>query len=83
MQGAGVEPSPLLLQSFIGLLHQPRDIDGDDSGIVTGMNEWQGKPKYLGKTWPSTALSTTDPTRFDTRWNPGRRGENPAANRLS
>jgi hypothetical protein len=60
--GAGVEPSPLLLRPFIGLLHQPWMIDGDDCGVISGMNEWQGKPKYWEETCPSAALSTTDPT---------------------
>jgi hypothetical protein len=30
--GAGVEPSPPLLRSVIGLLYQPWMIDGDDCG---------------------------------------------------
>jgi hypothetical protein len=30
--GAGVEPSPLLLRPFIGILNQPCKIDGDDCG---------------------------------------------------
>jgi hypothetical protein len=38
-----VDPSPLLLLPFIGLLYQPWMIDGDDCGAVGGMNEWQGK----------------------------------------
>jgi hypothetical protein len=45
-----LEPSPLLLRPFIGLLYQP------------WMNEWQGKLKYSKKTCPSAALSITDPT---------------------
>jgi hypothetical protein len=39
--GAGVEPSPLLLRLFIGLLYQPLMIDGDDCGAVSGMNKNQ------------------------------------------
>jgi hypothetical protein len=44
--GAGVEPSRLLLRPFIGLLYQPLINDGDDCGAVSGVNEWQGKPKH-------------------------------------
>jgi hypothetical protein len=44
---AEVEPSPQLLQSFIGLLYQPWMIDGDDCGAIGGINECQGKLKYL------------------------------------
>jgi hypothetical protein len=62
MYGAGVEPSPLLLRSFIGLLYQPWVIDGDDYGAISGMNEWQGKPNFPEKTCPSAAVSTSDPT---------------------
>jgi hypothetical protein len=62
MYGAGVEPSPLLLRPFIGLLYQPWMVDGDDCGAVSGMNEWQGKQMYWEETCPSAALSTTDAT---------------------
>jgi hypothetical protein len=34
------------------------DDDDDDCEAISGMNEWQGKPKYSEKTWPSAALST-------------------------
>jgi hypothetical protein len=54
--GAGVELSPLLLRPFIGLLYQPWMRDGDDCGAVSGMNEWQGKPKYSVKICPSAAM---------------------------
>jgi hypothetical protein len=37
-------------------------IDGDDCGVISGINEWQGKQKYLEKSCPSAALSTADPT---------------------
>jgi hypothetical protein len=60
--GAAVEPSPLLLQPFIGLLYQPWLIDGDDCGAIGGVNEWQGKPKYSEETCRSAVPSTTDPT---------------------
>jgi hypothetical protein len=53
--------------------------DGDDQGAISGMNEWQGKPKYSEKTGPSASLSITDPTWL----NPGRRGGKPATNRLT
>jgi hypothetical protein len=39
INGAGLEPSPLLLQPFIGLLYQPSKIDGDDSGATSRPNE--------------------------------------------
>jgi hypothetical protein len=38
-----VEPSPLLLLMLIGLLYQPRMIDGDDCGAVSGVNEGPGE----------------------------------------
>jgi hypothetical protein len=44
---------------------------------------WQVKPKYTEKTCPSATLSTTSPTWPDLGSNPGRRGGNPATNRLS
>jgi hypothetical protein len=44
---------------------------------------WQGKPKYSEKTCPSATLSTTNPTWPGLGSNPGRRGGNPASNRLS
>jgi hypothetical protein len=54
--GAGVEPSPLLLWSFIGLLYQPLMIDGDDFGVNSGKNECQGNPKCSEKTVPVPPL---------------------------
>jgi hypothetical protein len=45
--------------------------------------DWQGKPKYLEKTWRSANLSTTNPTPPDPGSNPGRRSGKPATNRLS
>jgi hypothetical protein len=36
--------------------------------------DWQGKPKYSEKTYPSATLSTTNPTWPDPDSNPGRRG---------
>jgi hypothetical protein len=60
--GSRVEPNPLLLRPFIGLLYQPWMIDGDDCGAVGGLDEWQGKPKYSEETCPSAALSAADST---------------------
>jgi hypothetical protein len=45
--------------------------------------DWQGKPKYSEKTFPSATLSTTNPTWPDPGSNPGCRGGKPATNRLS
>jgi hypothetical protein len=45
-------------------------------------DDWQGKPKYSEKTYPSAALSTTNPTCSPDA-NPGRRGWKSATNRLS
>jgi hypothetical protein len=58
MHGTGVEPSPLLLRLFTGLLYQPWMIDVDDCGTISETNEWQGKPKYWEETCPNVALST-------------------------
>jgi hypothetical protein len=62
IDGAGVEPNPLLLQPFIGLLHQPWMTDDDYCGVIIGINEWQGKSKYSEKTYPSAPLSIRDST---------------------
>jgi hypothetical protein len=43
----------------------------------------RGKPKYLGKTYPSATLSTTNPTCTDPGSNPDLRARRLAANRLS
>jgi hypothetical protein len=53
----------MFLQEPHGVTSQktPFLIDVDDCGAVSGMNEWQGKPKNMGKTCPSAALSITDP----------------------
>jgi hypothetical protein len=50
----------VLLRPLIGLLYQPWMIDGDDCGEIGIVNDWQGGPKYLPKTCPSAALSTTN-----------------------
>jgi hypothetical protein len=44
---------------------------------------WEGKPMYSYKTFPSATLSTTNPTWTDLGSNPARRGGKPATNRLS
>jgi hypothetical protein len=62
--GAGVEPSSLFLRPF-GLLYQPWIRDGDNFGAISGMIEWQGKPKYSEKTCPGAAVITTDTTSLD------------------
>jgi hypothetical protein len=49
---AGVKPSPLLLRPLTGLLYQPCMIMNDDCGAVSGINDWQRKPKHSVKTWP-------------------------------
>jgi hypothetical protein len=45
--------------------------------------DWQGKPKYSEKTYPSASLSTTNPTWPDPGSNPGRRSGKPVTNRLN
>jgi hypothetical protein len=35
---------------LLAYCNSPCKIDGDDCGVISGMNEWQGKPKYLEKT---------------------------------
>jgi hypothetical protein len=75
--GPGVEPSPLLLLPFIGLLIHPWMIDADDLRAISGMSDWQVKPKYSEKFFASAALTTTDPTRFDLGSNSGHRNALP------
>jgi hypothetical protein len=83
ISGAGMEPSPLLLRQRLGLLYQPRMVDADDCGATCGINEWQGKPKYLEETSPNAPLSTTNPTRLELGSNPGRLCVKPVTNHLS
>jgi hypothetical protein len=59
--GAGVEPSLLLLRSFVGLLYQPQMTDHVDCRAISVKNEWR-KQEYPEETWPNAALSITDPT---------------------
>jgi hypothetical protein len=63
--GAGVEPSPLLLRPLIGLLYYPWLTGGDDCGVISGMNEFQGN--YLEKSYPTAALFIT--ISNNTTWN--------------
>jgi hypothetical protein len=58
-------------------------IDVTYFGTVSGMNEWERKPKHLKRTWPSAASSTTDSTSFGPVSNAGRRCGKPTTNRLS
>jgi hypothetical protein len=37
--GSGMEPCPLLLLLFIGLLYQPWIEDGDDCGAISEIND--------------------------------------------
>jgi hypothetical protein len=60
--GAGLEPSSLSLRPLIAVLCRSWMIDASGCGAVSEMNECQVEPKYSEKTWPSVALSTTDPT---------------------
>jgi hypothetical protein len=46
-------------------------------------DNWQGKPKYWEKNYPSATFSTIDHTLPDLGSNLGRRGGKPATNRLS
>jgi hypothetical protein len=41
-------------------MYQPWMIDAKDCGAISGIKEWQGKPKYLEKICPSADVSTTD-----------------------
>jgi hypothetical protein len=65
MYGAVVQPNSLILPLFNDLFYQPWMVDGgdggDDCGGISG-NLWQWKLKNTEKTFPSAALSTTDPT---------------------
>jgi hypothetical protein len=47
------------------------------------VDAWQGKPKYLEKTYPNAVLSTTNPTEPKPDLNPGRRGGKSASELLS
>jgi hypothetical protein len=69
--GTGVETSRLLMRPYDGLLYQSwKIINGEDCESINGMNMWQGKPKYSGKTCCSAAVETTDTVLLDTCWNP-------------
>jgi hypothetical protein len=55
-----------------------RVLESDGEMILTGENR-----RTRRKTYPSAALSTTNPTWIDPVTNPGLRGERPATNDLS
>jgi hypothetical protein len=76
-----VEPSPLLLRLFIGLLYQSWMIDGDDCGVISHMNEWQGNRN----TWRKPAPAPFCPPQVpydDLGSNPGLHGGKPVTNWL-
>jgi hypothetical protein len=51
---------------------------------VEQLAQWKpGKPKHWERTYPSAALSTTNPTRSNEVSNRGRGGGKPATTRLS
>jgi hypothetical protein len=59
-------------------------IDEDDFSSNWWNKNWQGKPKYSEKTYPSATLSTTKSHMTDPVSNPGPAGTGkPATNRLS
>jgi hypothetical protein len=60
--GAGVESNAPLILLFIGLLYQTWMTEGVNCGVIGGMNEWQGNPKYSENTSTTAALSITVPT---------------------
>jgi hypothetical protein len=60
----GAEPNPLLLRPLIGVLKQTRKIYAGDCRAISGINGWQGKPKYSEKTCPRCrVVSAADPRR--------------------
>jgi hypothetical protein len=73
----------LILRPLFGLLYQPRMIDRWLLWRNRWNANWQGKLKYSEKTCPSATLSSTNPTWPDPGSNTGRRGGEPATNRLS
>jgi hypothetical protein len=58
-------------------------IDGDDCGANSGLNGWQGKPKYSEEIGPNAVLSTTDPTCLGPGSNPVLSRGKPATDHLS
>jgi hypothetical protein len=79
--GGGVQMGPLGTSATEWpIVPAPSDnVDGE----FWWNEDWQGKPKYSGKTCPSATFSTTNPTWPDPGLNPGSRGGKPATNRLS
>jgi hypothetical protein len=58
-------------------------IDEDDFWSSWWNENWQGKPKYSEKTYPSATLSTTKSHMTTRSRTPDRSGWKPATNRLS
>jgi hypothetical protein len=71
------------MRPFIGLFYQPRMIDGNDFGAISGLNEWQGKPKLSEETRLSAVLATTNTTRLEPGSYPGLGGGKPKTGCLS
>jgi hypothetical protein len=57
----GLSGTKSIVTEATGLMYQHWMVDGDDCGTISGMNDWQGKPKCSEKTCPSAALSTINP----------------------
>jgi hypothetical protein len=72
-----MESSPLLLRPFIELLYESWMIHDYDCGTISGMNEWQGKPKCSKQTHSLAFLSAIDQTCLKPRSNSGCRSGNP------
>jgi hypothetical protein len=58
-------------------------LEDGDCGAIGGINDWDGKPKYLKKTCSSATVSTRDPTWPDPGSNPGHCSGKPEINCLS
>jgi hypothetical protein len=69
----GVRPSPLATSvTNWPIVPAPDDTRRWGAWSDRWDENWQRKPKYLEKTWPSATLSTTNPTWPDPGSNPGR-----------
>jgi hypothetical protein len=78
----GVRLSPLGIWPLFGLLYQSQMMMMMSVEQLWNEN-WQGKPKYSEKTYPSATLSTTNPTWSDLGLNLGHHSGKPVANHLS
>jgi hypothetical protein len=79
--GGGVQLGPLgMAATDWPIVPAPGDYDNGEFG---GMKIGSRKSKYWEEIYPSSTLSTTNPTWPDPGSNPGRRGGKPATNRLS